>query len=201
MSQTAVITITRLVSKPNSLVEYVTTETIETKEDGTEVKTESTKEYVLEGIDKGGDHKWYNRAGQLHRDGDLPAIIDSSGGKHWCKNGIRHRDGDLPAAIYTNGCLLYYKDGKIHRDGDLPAHITENSGPFWNCNYWYKDGKLHRDGDLPAMVHEDGRKSYYKNGVEYTPAFLQPEINKKTMIAALETLHTVLPELIKTISA
>jgi hypothetical protein len=132
---------TRLETNPNSLVEYVTTETIKTGEDGTESKSESTKKYVLEEIDAYGHHSWYNRAGQLHRDGDLPAIILANGVQQW------------------------YKDGKRHRDGDLPAFISAIGD-----QYWYKDGKLHRDGDLPAFIDADGRKSWFRNGIQYTPS-------------------------------
>jgi hypothetical protein len=72
MASTVVTTTTRLVFAPNSQIEYVTIETIFAAEDGSEVKSKSTKEYVLEEINKYGIHNWYNRAGQLHRDCDLP---------------------------------------------------------------------------------------------------------------------------------
>ena len=44
--------------------------------------------------------KWYKH-GQLHRDGDLPALDSKadnlSGTQEWWKNGEMHRDGDKPA--------------------------------------------------------------------------------------------------------
>ena len=57
---------------------------------------------------------WKNKKGQLHRDGDLPAYINSEGTWWWYQNGKRHRDYDLPAYIDTDGnCEWYIKDKKI----------------------------------------------------------------------------------------
>ena len=33
----------------------------------------------------------------------------------------------------------------------------------------YLDGKLHRDGDQPAVIYKNGRKKWYRHGVEYFP--------------------------------
>jgi hypothetical protein len=157
---TIVITTTKLVSKPNSLVEYVTIENIETKEDRTQLQPEtSSRTYILEEINGNGDHKWYNRVGQLHRDGDLPAIIYADGKQEWYKNGKLHRDGDLPAVIHKDGRQDWYKNGKRHRYGDLPAIIQANG-----TQKWYKEGTLHRNGDLPAYMGATGRQEWYKEG-------------------------------------
>jgi len=81
---------------------------------------------------------WY-RDGQLHRGGDLPAVIQVNGSQRWYKDGKKHRDGDLPAEIWADGVQFWYKDGQRHRDGDLPAEIRADGS-----QEWYKDGKLHR---------------------------------------------------------
>jgi antitoxin component YwqK of YwqJK toxin-antitoxin module len=147
----ATTTTTRLVTRPNSAIEYVITEILETSEDGTESKITSIKEYKLEGIDKDGNHVWYNRAGQLHRDGDLPAFVSADGDKKWYKEGKLHRDGDLPAVIHGDGTKFWFKNGKVHRDGDLPAMVRE-----YGWQQWYKTRNLHRDGDLPAIKYPNG---------------------------------------------
>jgi hypothetical protein len=194
MSTMAIVTTSRLETNPNSLVEYVTTLTIETKEDGTESKSESTKEYILEEINKHGEHRWYNRAGQLHRDGDLPAFISADGAQHWYKEGKWHRDGDLPAIICADGRQDWYKEGKWHRDGDLPAIICANGD-----QQWYKEGTRHRDGDLPAVIYAGGKKIWYKNDIQYTPSI--PIINRDKLLASLESLQLGLAELTKELTS
>ena len=89
-------------------------------------------------IDTDGTISYYNEEGQLHRDGDKPAII------------------------YSDGTKVYYVKGKLHRDGDEPA-IIQHDGR----KEWYQDGKLHREGNKPALIWPDGTKEYYRNGVEY----------------------------------
>jgi len=49
--------------------------------------------------------------GQLHREGDLPAIIYGNGSKFWLKNDQSHREGDEPAYIHANGSKRWYKNG------------------------------------------------------------------------------------------
>jgi hypothetical protein len=106
------------------------------------------------------DNVSYFRNGKLHRDNDLPAVINANGDKYWYKNGFKHRDNDLPAIIHNDcGEKIWYKDGLIHRDNYLPA-ITYSSG----SRYWYKYGLLHRDNDLPAVIYYDGNKIWYKDG-------------------------------------
>ena len=57
-----------------------------------------------------GDVKWY-QLGKLHRDNDLPAIIDSKGNKLWYQYGKLHRENNLPAIIYVNNNMEWYYDG------------------------------------------------------------------------------------------
>lgn len=83
---------------------------------------------------------YVNDDGLLHRDGDLPAVINTDGSQHWFRNGRRHRDNDQPAAIYT-------------------------SESFYNgSQYWYINGELHRDNNQPAVIYGDGSKEWYVDG-------------------------------------
>jgi len=71
-------------------------------------------------IDKDGTQRWFNKAGQLHRENDLPAYIDISGYKEWWINGKRHRENDLPARTWGNGLKEWWKNGKYIRSEKLP---------------------------------------------------------------------------------
>jgi len=96
-----------------------------------------------------------NKKGELHCDGDLPAV-DTLLEQKWYKNGLLHREGDNPAVIKKTPatdtiCYEYYVNGKKHRDGDLPAEITLVDNQVVREEY-YKNGKLHRDDDKPART-------------------------------------------------
>jgi antitoxin component YwqK of YwqJK toxin-antitoxin module len=88
----------------------------------------------------GTTETWYNKAGELHRDG-FPAVI------HYNKNGQRFSEG-------------WYKDDKLHRD-DLPALVRYYKSGGKSEEAWYKDGVAYRGGDLPHVVYyrENGQKS------------------------------------------
>lgn len=66
--------------------------------------------------------KYYNKNGFLHRDGDLPAVIDVKGNNvYYYKNGKYHRDDDLNgnllhAVIWSNRHFHYYKEGKLIKE-------------------------------------------------------------------------------------
>ena len=45
-----------------------------------------------------GVQGWY-LVNRLHRENDLPAIIQANGTQEWWLNGQRHRENDLPAVI------------------------------------------------------------------------------------------------------
>ena len=108
-------------------------------------------------IDDDRTQTWYKH-GQVHRDGNLPAIIYATGAKRWYKDGKRHRDGDLPAVMHANGAQEWFKDGERHRDGDLPAIIYATGGQAW-----FKDGMYHRDVG-PAYVSPTNQFQYVKYG-------------------------------------
>ena len=56
-----------------------------------------------------GTRRYYNAAGQLHREND-PAVVFVSGTVMWFQNGLRHRE-DGPAIIYPDGDSLWYLCG------------------------------------------------------------------------------------------
>jgi len=86
-----------------------------------------------------------NDEGEIHRDGDEPAIV--------------HTDG-------TNEWYSWYQHNKVHRDGDKPA-IDFSKKPGDGSLMWYKEGKQHRDGG-PSTIAVDGYKEYWLNDVQVT---------------------------------
>ena len=110
----------------------------------------------------------YYYEGKLHREGDLPAYINTWNGvetEAWYNYGKRHREGDKPAVtintIIGHSKKIWYFEGLIHREGDLPALI---------CNVyrvWYKYGKVHRENG-PAVIFSDGKEEFYKEGIKIT---------------------------------
>jgi hypothetical protein len=124
---------------------------------------------VTTAVNEKGDKIWYKN-GQIHRDGDLPAIEYANGDREWYKNGQRYRDDEnLPAFIGAGDFEMeWFKNGLRHRDGDLPAWITwmgTGNKRRVSSKAWYKNGQLHRDGDLPAQDGDSGDyKAWYKHG-------------------------------------
>jgi hypothetical protein len=58
---------------------------------------------------------WYSD-GEIHRDGDRPAVIDHRRQVQvWYKKGKRHREGGQPAVIESNGKQQWYLDGQCIR--------------------------------------------------------------------------------------
>lgn len=60
---------------------------------------------------KNGTQQWSNEAGQLHREGDLPAVIYPDGSQEFWENDRLHRAGGLPAVILSNGCEYHWENG------------------------------------------------------------------------------------------
>jgi len=114
-------------------------------------------------IEENGTKHWY-QYGKLHRDGDFPAITKTDGSQWWYENDKLHREGDLPAIILANGSQYWYKNNQRHRDDDLPAAIRADGS-----QEWWKNGQRHRDGDLPAYIRADEYQEWWKNGYRYYP--------------------------------
>jgi len=84
------------------------------------------------------------------------------GEQTWYKNRKLHRENDLPALIDFDGTQEWYKNGKLHRESDLPAIITHDGHQGWFIN-----GLRHRENDLPACVDADGSQAWFINGVRH----------------------------------
>ena len=102
-----------------------------------------------------------NPGGALHSENN-PAVEFQDGGLEWWRHGQLHRDGDLPAMRVeeSNSLVLDRFSGIFHK----PTHdVLLVPG----TEIWCKDGFIHRDG-MPAlqMVFADGNFSeeYWCNG-------------------------------------
>ena len=130
------------------------------------------------------EETWYDH-GNIHRDGDLPAVIESETKdfyrKEWWKNDKQHRDGGKPAVIVVqDGKVVkmeWWVNGKLHRDEEAgPAIIeleakghdkvrTEKDNqiliewvpiPVWDMT-WMRNGKKHRkNGSAYIRANPDG---------------------------------------------
>jgi hypothetical protein len=67
-------------------------------------------------IDEYGNTFW-EVDGELHREGDLPAIVWADGSKVWRVRGKRHRGGGLPAIVWTGASSV----GSMAFDTPPPA--------------------------------------------------------------------------------
>lgn len=121
------------------------------------------------------DFKWY-REGQLHRDGDLPAIEFLCGSKWWYQHGKLHRDGNQPAKEHIDGHREWWINGELHRDGDQPAIVCPNGKRGESWRQWFVRGKCHRKYNKPAFVSSKGNKGWYCHGkVLRTRTYIQAD--------------------------
>ena len=79
-------------------------------------------------VDRYGTHRYYNGAGQLHRE-DGPAIITVQGSAFWYQCGLRHRT-DGPAIEYSDGGKEWWQNGQRHRT-DGPAIVWDDGSRQW----------------------------------------------------------------------
>ena len=123
--------------------------------------------------------EWRDSQGNLHREGDLPAVIYTNGTQKWYQHGQLHRKHDRPAIIdeskTRSPSLFWYQYGQPFREEDRPNVILSNGTQQW-CK---KDNDpnqddhpylqlhppyLHRDQDQPAVIKPDGSKEWYQYG-------------------------------------
>ena len=105
--------------------------------------------------------EYKNKKGQLHREGDLPAVELNNGYKAWWINGRRHRDFGKPAVEWNDSIIhsSWWVNGKKHRADDLPAvEYTDGS------KEWFVNGNRHRDCGLPAVEDSSGYREWWING-------------------------------------
>ena len=61
--------------------------------------------------------------------------IYSNGDKAWYLNDEIHRGGDLPAVIYINGTKVWYINNSIHRTAGAAVELGDGT------KHWYLNGK------------------------------------------------------------
>lgn len=75
-------------------------------------------------------------------------------------NGQIHREGDLPAIYSFTGEVVpetglhfikFYKHGKVHRDDNKPAIILFDAGRFTE-KHWFVNGREHNDYGEPSCI-------------------------------------------------
>lgn len=130
------------------------------------------KDNVLRKIEfKNGEENYYGAGelhGILHRDNDLPAIINKQL-KAWYKNGVRHRENDLPAVEYHSGEKQWHINGNLHRDNDHPA-IEQYLNNELQYFAWFLNGRRHRL-NKPAIIrlnaYQKFDEEYWMNGQKH----------------------------------
>ena len=60
---------------------------------------------------------WCDSAGEIHRDGDMPAFIRIDGYMAYCNHGNTHRING-PARIWRDGTVEYWIDGEYYTNED-----------------------------------------------------------------------------------
>jgi hypothetical protein len=136
-------------------------------------------------FDEKKEYVKYYKNGKLHRL-DGPAVIQPIyvDGKNtveeWYLNGLLHRDGDEPAVNNTSITKAgfegyekrYHKYGKLHRLNG-PARILYDPHESEDCGLmyeWFKNDVFHRDnGPAQYIIYNDGDiacDSYYHHGYE-----------------------------------
>ena len=123
---------------------------------------EKTLHKIIDGCHRYTDEetdRWYNKRGQLHRNGG-PAVIKKDGYMAWWVAGRRHRS-DGPAMIYADGSTEWFMCGLLHNDYG-PAKVFKFDDGTKHLEWW-KNGELHRE-DGPAVKHVDGKQEWWLYG-------------------------------------
>ena len=112
-----------------------------------------------------GHMRWTDDEGRLHREYDLPALIEPGVRKReeWWYHGERWREDDKPHLIIRGDQYWLCDpdpDGRdnIHRIGG-PAVIRADG-----TEEYYEFNRKHRDNGLPAVIRPDGSVEYWVRG-------------------------------------
>lgn len=106
----------------------------------TKMSTEIPSEISGEIIDKISSMSLNGPSSPPVKNDNYYTVTDPDGTISWYKNGRLHRDCDLPAVVDTAwGIMVWYQNGLLHRDNDLPAYIDSDG-----IKAWYYYGKLYR---------------------------------------------------------
>ena len=81
-----------------------------------------------------------------------------------------HRDYDLPAVVEDHGIRMWYQHGKLHRGGDRPAYIANPDTDF-ELKIWFDHGVVHRLGGKPAIIN-GYQHDWYEHGVLTKPSLI-----------------------------
>ena len=110
-------------------------------------------------VDADGTVRWFDAAGDPHRDGG-PAVERASGMKKWYQHGELHRDG-APAIEWPDGSTFWWQYGQLHRDGGPAVEYADG------VEAWFQYGDRHRV-DGPAHTNASGRREFWVHGRRLT---------------------------------
>ena len=82
-----------------------------------------TLKYQVE-VDKNGMRRYYNKAGQLHRDGG-PAIINERRDKYWYQYNRLHRT-DGPAIEFADGRKWWYLNDRPLTEAEFNQGVKQH---------------------------------------------------------------------------
>lgn len=126
-----------------------------------------------------GDEEWYDNHEKLHRDGDLPAQIDSAGGKAWFQHGKLHRENDKPAIEAANGDRAWYENGELSRKTGPAITYADKTK---EAEYWTQ-GRLMTQAERAAI----------------DPVF-KDKIAAAEGVQAAQNIHAGCPQKVKTMA-
>jgi len=119
---------------------------------------------IINNSNGGEIYHWYNENRELHRENDLPAVIQYSRDgsiciKSWYQNGKCHRIC-APAIIwYDNNGYVYKKcwcqNNEYHRISG-PARIWYNKDGSIDLKHWYLNGYLYSEKQYWEKLKEAG---------------------------------------------
>lgn len=110
----------------------------------------------------GGDREWW-LDGELHRDGDEPAVEIMDGGSMTQWSFPR---SDLRKVNFFHllpGTKVWARDGYVHRDGEPALQMPTTDGKLY-LEYWC-DGRLH--SSTGPAVRSESVQAYYYHGLPH----------------------------------
>jgi len=154
--------------------------------DGRPAKIFSQKEgnYQVDLIRMSGDWSsmtYKDADGNIHRDGDLPAVEYRTGRKEWYQHGVQHRDDGKPAVTgkgdeyWVNGVLFNpngpaVDTGSYRRYNNEKGELHRIGGPAIECTDQY--AKLKNEYWVDGQQHcVDGPSSHGKKWEGFQPNF------------------------------
>ena len=167
--------------------------------------------------------EWLDLERNIHRDGDLPAIITKRGTLLWYQHGLPHRGHDRPTIIRPDGTREWYSHGFRHRENDHPSVILVSGTQIWcyggcpsvvsaqaheDCieavlvqtHEYCIEAVIHRECDRPAIIEADGTQKWYHHGRLHRegdqPAIIYPNGRQDWFIKGQRHREDFLPAVI-----